>query len=46
MILSVKKFRKDVTKFDVEEKVGRLRGKVRDKSEFIIGQSFLELFEC
>ena len=46
MILSVKKFRKDVAKFDAEEKVGRLWGKVRDKSEYIIGQSFLGLFEC
>ena len=46
VILSVKKFRKDVLRFDAKEKVGRLWGKVRDKSEFIIGQSFLGLFEC
>ena len=40
VILSLKKFRNDVARSDAEEKVGRFLGKVRDRREFRIGQSF------
>jgi len=40
LILSPKKSRKDVASSDAEEKVGRVSGRVRDKSELRLDHSF------
>jgi len=45
IILSPKKFRKDVARSDADEKVGKVGGKVRARSELRMGHSFLVFFE-